>query len=81
MTGTANPQIDEQAMRARIGARLREIRAARDLSQAAVAEGSGVAQQTISQAEAGLTVPSLAVMVKLCLFYRVRMAALVGEKV
>lgn len=49
--------------------RVRDLRAGRDLSQAALAEALGVSRQTINSIEAGRYLPSLPLALKLARFF------------
>lgn len=63
----------EDYMRAS-GKRMASARAATALTQAQLAEMSGVTQQMISYAEAGIRLPSFVVQMKLCAALRINHA-------
>lgn len=48
------------------GSLLRALRAERGLSQAAIADSAGISRPYLSQIEAGLRLPSAAVLARLC---------------
>ena len=63
----------------RLGARLRELRIARGLTQAQAAEAAGVHAVQIARLEAGTANTTVATLVALATAYGVRMRDLFGE--
>jgi putative transcriptional regulator len=55
-----------------LGNRLRELRADRDLTQAALAEAVGVSRKTVNTVENGVFVPSTTLALKLAAALRCR---------
>lgn len=70
--------IDEQVLRGAIAASLKRLRDERGVSQKVAADGAGIGQQTLSQAEAGSNTLSLVPLLRLCRYYRVKVRDLTG---
>lgn len=78
MTTNVREQIDEHVLRGVIAAQLRRLREERGVSQKEAADGAGIGQQTLSQAENGLNTLSLVPLLRLCRYYRVKVRDLTG---
>lgn len=78
MATNVREQIDEHALREAIADNLRRLREERGVSQKVVADGAGIGQQTLSQAEAGSNTLTLVPLLRLCRYYRVKVRDLTG---
>lgn len=59
-------QLTDEAILRELGSRLAATRLARNLTQAALAEGAGVSKSTVERLESGEVAARLSVLVRLC---------------
>lgn len=78
MTETSADDID--TVLAGVGPRLRQLRRARALTLAQLAERTGIALSTLSRLESGLRRPALEVLLRLSRVYRMSVDDLVGAR-
>ena len=62
-----------------IGARIKQFRLARDMSQERIEKATGIKQQSISDYERGVSEPSIATLWRLADFFCVTLDDLVGR--
>jgi transcriptional regulator with XRE-family HTH domain len=72
-------KVTEQSLEARIGNQIRAFRKAKSLTQAQLAELSGVDNMTISRLENGVRAPTVEHLLKLAAVLEVNASRLLGE--